>query len=79
MTGDLIVIIISICGILIFAGLVSVNILLSIMIKSNKSGDSKCDFYQNAKQPIQIHVLSLKERYRDMQENPEQYGVIKIL
>ncbi len=67
------------CCCVLFAGLFSLNIMLSIMIKSNKSGNSKGEFEQNTKQPMRIHVLSLEEYYRDMQENPEQYGVIKIL
>lgn len=79
MTTYLILLIVYIIFVLLFAGLISFCIMLSTMLNSNKSGDSKGDFYQNTKQPMRIHVLSLEEYYRDMQENPEQYGVIKIL
>lgn len=79
MTNYLIVLIVYIIFVLLFAGLLSFCIMLSIMENSNKSGDSKGDFHTNTKQPMRIHVLSVSEYYKDMQENPDQYGVIKIL
>ncbi len=67
------------CCSVLFAGFFSFNILLSIMIKSNKSGSRKDEFCQNTKQPMRIHVFSFSEYYKDMQENPEHYGVIQLL
>lgn len=66
------------CCSVAFAGLFSFNILLSIMIKSNKSGNRTGEFVQNTKQPMRIHVFSLSEYYKDMRENPEHYGVIQL-
>ena len=71
--------IVFICFSVIFAGLIAFNIMLNIMQKSNKSGDSKGDFYKNTKQPMRIHVLTREEYYKDMQENPELYGVKQLL
>ena len=78
MTTYLILLIVYIVFVLLFAGLISFYIMLSTMLNSNKFGNSKGKFYNNTKQPMRIHELTAKEYYKDMQENPEQYGVIKI-
>lgn len=76
MTQYLVILIIFICWTLLFCGLFSLNIVLRIMKKSNQSGESKSDFSKNTKQPMRIHVFTLAEYYKDMQENPDHYGVI---
>ncbi len=72
------VLILYICGVVLFTGLIAGNIVLSIMLKSNKSGSSKGVFYQNTEEPMNIHVFTSSEIYEDRRENPEQYGVIEL-
>lgn len=65
--------IIYICCSVLFAGLIAFYIMLCIMQKSNRAGDSKCDFYKNTKQPMRIRFFTPEERFNDILENPEQY------
>ena len=67
-----------ICGVILFTGLIAGNIVLSIMLKSNKSGSSKGVFYQNTEEPMNIHVFTFSEYCEDMKENPQHYGAINL-
>lgn len=69
--------IIYICASVFMAGSIAFYIMLCILQKSNMSGDSKCDFYKNTKQPMRIRYFSAKERYEDLLENPEHYKAIE--
>ena len=62
----------------IFGCGVTMWFLVQTIAISNQFSNSKGDFYKNTKQPMRIREYSIAEQYKDMQENPDQYGVIKI-